>query len=101
MVDAYTDTVFFSDLLPQKCPTLYQSLDTILTDNSIDHRLLENSKDIWCRDYMPIQTDEKRFVFYKYNPNYLQAKHLLRTITDVNEIRNINCLKLGRCGFGS
>lgn len=95
MVDANTDTVFFSDLLPKKYPLLYQSLDTVLTDNSIDHRLLENTKDIWCRDYMPIQTDEKHFVFYKYNPNYLQAKHLQKTITDAHEIRNINWLRQG------
>jgi len=95
MVDAYTDTVFFSDLLPKKCPTLYQSLDTILTDNSIDHRLLTNTKDIWCRDYMPIQTGEKRFVFYKYNPDYLQKKYYQRTITDVKGIGNIESLGLG------
>lgn len=94
MVDAYTDTVFFSNLLPKKCPTLYQSLDTILTNNSIDHRLLTNTKDIWCRDYMPIQTGEKRFVFYKYNPDYLQTKYYQRTITDVKVIGNIDSLRL-------
>ena len=95
MVDAYTDTVFFSDLLPKKCPTLYQSLDTILTNNSIDHRLLTNTRDIWCRDYMPIQTGEKRFVFYKYNPDYLQTKYYQRTITDVKGIGSIDSLCLG------
>ena len=95
MVDALTDTVFFSGLLPKKCPVLYQSLDAILTDNGIDHRLLTNTKDIWCRDYMPIQMGEKRFVFYKYNPDYLQTKYYQRTITDVNGIGNIECLRQG------
>ena len=95
MVDACTDTVFFSDLLPKKCPTLYQSLDTIMTDNGIDHRLLTNTKDIWCRDYMPIQTGEKRFVYYKYNPDYLQTKYYQRTITDVKGIGSIDSLCLG------
>ena len=95
MVDACTDTVFFSDLLPKKCPTLCQGLDTILTDNGIDHRLLTNTKDIWCRDYMPIQTGEKRFVFYKYDPDYLQTKYYQRTITDVKGIGNIDSLDLG------
>lgn len=95
MVDAYTDTVFLSDLLPKKCPTLYQSLDTILKDNDIDHRLLTNTRDIWCRDYMPVQTGEKRFVFYKYNPDYLQTKYYRRTITDVKGIGSIDSLRLG------
>lgn len=93
MVDSLTDTVFFSDLLPERCPTLYQSLDKILKENDIDHRLLNNTKDIWCRDYMPIQTSEKRFVFYKYNPDYLQTKYYQRTITDVSRIGNIDCLR--------
>ena len=95
MVDSFTDTVFFSDLLPKKCPVLFQSLDAILTDNGIEHRLLTNTKDIWCRDYMPIQISEKRFVFYKYNPDYLQTKYYQRTITDVNCIGNIECLRQG------
>ena len=93
MVDNLTDTVFFSDLLPERCPTLYQSLDKILKGNDIDHRLLSHTKDIWCRDYMPIQTSEKRFVFYKYNPDYLQTKYYQRTITDVNRVGNIECLR--------
>ncbi len=95
MADSITDTVFFSDLLPKKCPLLHQSLDAILTDNSIDHRLLTNTKDIWCRDYMPIQMGEKRFVFYKYDPDYLQTKYYQRTITDVNCIGSIECLRQG------
>ena len=72
---------------------MYQSLDKILKDNYIDHRLLSQTKDIWCRDYMPIQTSEKRFVFYKYNPDYLQTKYYQRTITDVNRVGNIECLR--------
>ena len=93
MVDSLTDTVYFSDLLPERCPTMYQSLDKILKENDIDHRLLSHTKDIWCRDYMPIQTSEKRFVFYKYNPDYLQTKYYQRTITDVNRIGNIDRLR--------
>lgn len=88
-----TTTVYFSDLLPKRCPTLYQSLDTILREKKVEHHLLPNTRDIWCRDYMPIQTDEKRFVFYKYNPNYLQKPHLKRTITDVTQIGEVECLR--------
>lgn len=93
MVDSLTDTVFFSDLLPERCPTLYKTLDKILKDNDIDHRLLNHTKDIWCRDYMPIQSAEKRFVFYKYNPDYLQTKYYQRTVTDVKRVGNIECLR--------
>ena len=88
-----TTTAYFSNLLPKKCPALYQSLDTILREKKVEHHLLSNTRDIWSRDYMPIQTDEKRFVFYKYNPNYLQKPHLKRTITDVTQIGAVECLR--------
>lgn len=94
-IDRVTDTVFFSDLLPRRCPMLYEKLHDILYNNSIDHRLLSNTKDIWCRDYMPIQTDWNRFVFYKYNPDYLQKPHLIKTITDVNQVGHIDTLREG------
>ena len=67
LVDSLTDTVFFSDLLPKLCPTMYQSLDKILKENDIDHRLLSHTKDIWCRDYMPIQTSQARNVSFFTN----------------------------------
>lgn len=93
ITDLLTDTVFFSDLLPERCPELYQRISRTLKDNNIEHRLLAGTKDIWYRDYMPIQTGEQRFVFYKYNPDYLQPKHLLRTITDVNRLADIDRLR--------
>ena len=72
---------------------MYQSINKILKDNDIDHRVLRGTKDIWCRDYMPIQTREKRFVFYKYNPDYLQTKYYQRTISDVNRVEYIERLR--------
>lgn len=93
ITDPQTTTAYFSNLLPKRCPALYQSLDTILREKNVKHHLLPNTRDIWCRDYMPIQTDEKRFVFYKYNPNYLQKPHLKRTITDATQIGAVECLR--------
>ena len=91
--DSLTNTVFFSDWLPEVCPTLYQCLTKTLTDNAVRYRILGNTNDIWCRDFMPIQTDEKRFVFYKYNPDYLKARHKRRYITNVNHVQNIDFLR--------
>ena len=90
--DSLTNTVFFSEWLPSGCPTLYQCICKILNDNNINHQLLSNTNDIWCRDYMPIQISENCFVFYEYNPNYLQTKYYRQYITDVKNIRNIDFL---------
>ena len=93
LTDSLTNTVFLSDWLPEVCPTLYQCLTKALTDNTVRYRILGNTNDIWCRDFMPIQTDEKRFVFYQYNPDYLQDKHKRRYITNVNHVQNIDFLR--------
>ena len=92
--DSLTNTVFLSEWLPEVCPILYQNLTHVLKDNTVRYRILGNTNDIWCRDFMPIQTDEKRFVFYKYNPDYLKARHKRRYITNVNHVQNIDFLRL-------
>ena len=90
ITDFLTNTVYFSDLLSEQCPVLFESLHKILLDNDINYRLLSNTKDIWCQDYMPIQVEKESFVFYKYNPDYLQTPYNKRKITDVNQIENID-----------
>ena len=91
--DSLTNTVFLSEWLPEVCPILYQNLTKVLKNNTVRYRILGNTNDIWCRDFMPIQTDEKRFVFYQYNPDYLQDKLKRRYITNVNRVQNIDFLR--------
>jgi agmatine/peptidylarginine deiminase len=96
MTDSISRAVFFSDLLPQKCPILYKSITNELGKENISYGLLKNTKDIWCRDYMPIQTDSNRFVLYKYQPDYLQTPYYKRTITDVKAIESIENILNGQ-----
>ena len=93
LTDHLTNTVFLSDWLSKECPILYLSLTKTLRDNAVDFRILGNTNDIWCRDYMPIQTDEKRFVSYKYYPNYLVEKHQEQYITNVRDVGNVDFLR--------
>lgn len=93
VTDSLTDQVFFSDLLPTRCPALFKALSEKLHENGVNYGILLNTKDIWCRDYMPIQIGARRFIFYKYNPDYLQTPYYRRTITDVKQIDHINCLE--------
>ena len=82
ITDNQTNTVFFSDLLPKKCPILNQHIAEVLKANGVPYSYLSETKDIWCRDFMPIQIAEDRFVSYKYTPNYLQDKTGLRLQTN-------------------
>lgn len=81
--------VFFSDLLSKKCPVLFQSITNALKEHNIVYGQLDNTKDIWCCDYMPIQTEDGRLICYKYNPDYLQTPYYRRTITDINSIESL------------
>ncbi len=82
ITDNLTTTVFFSSLLPKKCPTLNQHIVEALDENRIHYAYLSETKDIWCRDFMPIQVEEDRFMSYRYTPNYLQDKTGLRLQTN-------------------
>lgn len=84
--DNLTTTAYFSDLLPKKCPILNQHIAEALEGNGIRYAYLSETKDIWCRDFMPIQIDEDRFVFYKYTPNYLQDPKYIRLQTNTKEV---------------
>ena len=74
ITDDHTNRVYFSSLLPEKCPVLNAHIADALRKRDIPFTYLKGTKDIWCRDYMPIQIEKDRFVFYRYTPNYLQDK---------------------------
>lgn len=81
-----TDTVFISALLKDRYPELYTSIASILKEENIKLIELEHTKDIWCRDYMPVQVSADRFVQFKYDPDYLKSKkyrHLRSEQSDV------------------
>ena len=80
--DSLTNTVYFSSLLPEKCPILNAHLVDALQKHGILYAYLSETKDIWCRDFMPIQVAEDRFVFYQYTPNYLEDAPYLQTNTE-------------------
>lgn len=85
-IDNLTTTVFFSSILPKKCPILNQHIAEALEENKIPYTYLSETKDIWCRDFMPIQIEEDRFVFFKYTPDYLQDPYYLRLQTDTGRV---------------
>ena len=66
------NTVYFSSLLQidPRFSDSYQRLTQILDRHQITYKNLKSTKDIWCRDYMPIQIDQVRFVQFRYEPSY-------------------------------
>ena len=46
---------------------------------NIKYKLLNNTNDIWARDYMPVKTKSGKYVSFRYEPSYLANNPKLRT----------------------
>ena len=73
-------TVCFSKHLESEHKDLYLSLKDILESKDFSVRLLEDNKDIWMRDFMPLKVGEK-YLQYRYEPDYLSKKLEYQTET--------------------
>lgn len=71
ITDDKTNFLYLSDLLPRK-KIFFESFTNLLASLQVRYELLPFTKDIWCRDYMPIQVEQSKFVRFKYEPDYLQ-----------------------------
>jgi agmatine deiminase len=82
--DAETDFLYLGGCLPAMYPEFYLRLEKLLSSYNISFDLLPNTKDIWARDYMPVQTGENEFIQFVYDPDYLKPKKYkhLKTLTD-------------------
>jgi agmatine deiminase len=73
--DWETNRVCFSRLLPDRHPGLWTHLTEILRRHRIPITLLENTRDIWARDYCPIQVGQSRYIKFRYQPDYLRGRY--------------------------
>ena len=86
--DEKTNFLYLSGLLKTKYGPFYKRRIPVLEKNHIDFGFLPNSKDMWAKDYTPIQVTKDRFIQFRYEPDYLvKHKKYKGTISDVTEIR--------------
>jgi len=71
ITDNETNTLYFSELL--KAKESFQKIELILEKYQIKYDFLKDTKDIWARDYMPIQVSSDKFIEFRYDPDYLQG----------------------------
>lgn len=76
-----TKMIFFSDMLktaPEYVPAakrLFSALDLCGTA----YGFIENTRDIWLRDFMPVKTKSGRYISFRYDPSYLDKDPDLKT----------------------
>lgn len=86
ITDNLTNTVYFSGKLPKKCPILNKGITEALRKYKIPFAYLSETKDIWCRDFMPIQIEKDLFGFYQYTPDYLNDPYGRKIQTDPMDV---------------
>ena len=85
------EIVYLSELLEEHFPECFNRLTYILKKHGVDYRLLKGTKDIWCRDYMPIQTESGNLIQFRYEPSYLKGnKEWEDSRSDVREVCRLN-----------
>lgn len=100
IIDKETNIVYFSDFLRSKgkYKKTFERIKTILDKHQIKYKFLLETKDIWCRDYMPIQIEADEFIQFRYEPSYLKSELKLqsnpKTVLETNKLNaqfsNIN-----------
>lgn len=69
-VNFNSNKVYFSQYLrAYKC---WKNIKKTLDDNNVPYGLLPGTKDVWVRDFMPIEMADNSFVSYFYRPDYLK-----------------------------
>jgi agmatine deiminase len=92
IADWQTNKIYFSSRLKTDYPSIHANIEKKFHDLNIYPHYLTDTKDIWARDYMPIQIHEKKFIEFRYDPDYLQGKRKgyrdLKTYPDIVCNRN-------------
>ncbi|AZQ65620.1 hypothetical protein EI427_25635 (plasmid) [Flammeovirga pectinis] len=75
VTDFEVNKVYVSDILSKKdeFQPIFSELKAILERHKVPLTLLPKTKDIWARDYMPVQVSNSKFVEFRYDPDYLQG----------------------------
>ena len=85
-----TEIVYLSAILAKQYAETCKRLTDILNKHNIPFAFLEGTKNIWCRDYMPVQTPSGKLIQFKYDPSYLRAPEYSDSRSDVRHVDKVN-----------
>ena len=89
--DSDTNFLYLADCLPEFQPAFTERLTRALQDLKIPYDFLPNTKDIWAKDFMPIQMSKDDFVQFTYDPDYLKSLKYQHLRSDTDDVcRNID-----------
>ncbi len=93
ITDKETNSVYFSGKLEEQFPETAARIFNTLKLHDVEPLVLDCTKDIWARDYMPIQVSSDKFIEYRYDPDYLQGEY--KGARELKTYPDMVCDKLG------
>ena len=103
ITDDKTNKVFISSLIDTKTGDLDKearaNVKSCIMQFEKDCELLYNTKDVWARDYMPIQLTKNTYLGYTYKPDYLtKSPENAKCVTNW-KLHNVHAEKYDFNGF--
>jgi agmatine deiminase len=71
LADHQANCVYLAGRLRRQLPGLWRTLEQVLLENGVPLFRLDGTKDLWLRDFLPVQVGPGRFVKFRYEPDYL------------------------------
>jgi agmatine deiminase len=88
ITDFQTNKVYFSSLIKTgKYESFWKELERILAKHNIKPEFIEGTRDIWCRDYMPVQLNTIEYAQFKYFPDYCVDHRYIKWLTIQEEMK--------------
>lgn len=91
--EAYSHVVYLSALMASRYPETCRRLTEILDRHNVAFAFLNGTKDIWCRDFMPVQAPSGRLIQFRYDPSYLRDSRYSDSRSDVRHVDDANNIK--------
>ena len=86
IADWEKNEIFVSSLLKEWSKLEYINIQKLLTKHFIELKTIKQTKDVWARDYMPIQISKEEYIQFRYEPDYLDGYDEQRTIPSEIEL---------------
>ncbi|TLM69253.1 MAG: agmatine deiminase family protein [Deltaproteobacteria bacterium] len=74
-------TIYHADRLSLDYPAEFHAIQSVLGGHGIPYLPIPGTRDVWCRDYLPVPAATGDLVQFVYWPRYLRAKEFAHQIT--------------------
>lgn len=88
ITDKDTNYVYLSSLIQERpeLRSFWLYLEKTLRRAGIGYGLIENTRDLWCRDYMPVQVAKRDYVQFTFDPSYYKGGKWEHLLTDTEKV---------------